>query len=143
MPDFDVLIIGAGHGGAQAAIALRQRGFEGPIGLVGAEPDLPYERPPLSKDYLAGEIILRQWGALVGKVWLGPDQPDRAFEAALAKRDRGLGAAMAGADDQDVEIGHHLSLLRTPGLKAANLPKGQAGKVDWARRRDRSLQLGI
>ena len=55
MPDFDVLIIGAGHGGAQAAIALRQRGFEGSIGLVGAEPDLPYERPPLSKDYLAGE----------------------------------------------------------------------------------------
>src|SRR5688500_10033816 len=55
IPDFDVLIVGAGHGGAQAAIALRQRGFEGSIGLVGAEPDLPYERPPLSKDYLAGE----------------------------------------------------------------------------------------
>ena len=52
---FDVLIVGTGHGGAQAAIALRQRGFEGSIALVGAEPELPYERPPLSKDYLAGE----------------------------------------------------------------------------------------
>ncbi|MES2020252.1 MAG: FAD-dependent oxidoreductase [Pseudomonadota bacterium] len=52
---FDVLIVGAGHGGAQAAIALRQRKFEGTIALLGDEPDLPYERPPLSKEYLAGD----------------------------------------------------------------------------------------
>jgi 3-phenylpropionate/trans-cinnamate dioxygenase ferredoxin reductase subunit len=52
---FDVAIVGAGHGGAQAAIQLRQLGFAGTIGLIGAEPELPYERPPLSKDYLAGE----------------------------------------------------------------------------------------
>ncbi len=52
---FDVLIVGAGHGGAQAAIALRQRGFAGTIALLGDEPELPYERPPLSKDYLAGD----------------------------------------------------------------------------------------
>lgn len=51
----DVLIVGSGHGGAQAAIALRQNGFSGSIGLLGKEPELPYERPPLSKDYLAGE----------------------------------------------------------------------------------------
>ena len=52
---YDVLIVGAGHGGAQAAVALRQRGFAGSIGLFGDEPHLPYERPPLSKEYLAGE----------------------------------------------------------------------------------------
>jgi 3-phenylpropionate/trans-cinnamate dioxygenase ferredoxin reductase subunit len=51
---FDVLIAGAGHGGATAAATLRQSGFAGSIGLVGAEPDLPYERPPLSKTYLKG-----------------------------------------------------------------------------------------
>src|SRR5215207_8993918 len=51
----DVLIVGAGHGGAQAAIALRQHGHRGSIAIVGAEPDLPYERPPLSKEYLAGD----------------------------------------------------------------------------------------
>ena len=51
----DILIVGAGHGGAQAAIALRQRKFAGSIALLGDEPELPYERPPLSKDYLAGE----------------------------------------------------------------------------------------
>jgi 3-phenylpropionate/trans-cinnamate dioxygenase ferredoxin reductase subunit len=51
----DVLIVGAGHGGAHAAIALRQSGFAGTIAIAGAEADPPYERPPLSKDYLAGE----------------------------------------------------------------------------------------
>ena len=55
MKHFDVAIVGTGHGGAQAAIQLRQLGFAGSIGLIGREPDLPYERPPLSKDYLAGE----------------------------------------------------------------------------------------
>jgi 3-phenylpropionate/trans-cinnamate dioxygenase ferredoxin reductase subunit len=52
---FDVAIVGAGHAGAQAAIQLRQLGFDGSIGLIGAEAEPPYERPPLSKDYLAGE----------------------------------------------------------------------------------------
>lgn len=51
----DVAIVGAGHGGAQAAICLRQLGFTGSIGLIGDEPELPYERPPLSKEYLAGD----------------------------------------------------------------------------------------
>ena len=55
MKQFDIVIVGAGHAGAQAAIALRQRKFAGTIAIVGEEPELPYERPPLSKDYLSGE----------------------------------------------------------------------------------------
>lgn len=55
MTRFDIAIVGAGHAGAQAAIQLRQLGFAGSIGLIGAEPEPPYERPPLSKEYLAGE----------------------------------------------------------------------------------------
>lgn len=51
----DVLIIGAGQAGAYAAIALRQQGFEGTITMVGEEASLPYERPPLSKEYFNGE----------------------------------------------------------------------------------------
>ncbi len=71
MPEqFDVVIVGAGHAGAQAAIALRQQKFEGSIALLGDEKVAPYERPPLSKDYLSGEkpferIMLRPekfWG---------------------------------------------------------------------------------
>lgn len=49
-----VLIVGTGHAGAHAAAALRQRGFEGEVAMIGDEPGLPYERPPLSKDYLKG-----------------------------------------------------------------------------------------
>jgi 3-phenylpropionate/trans-cinnamate dioxygenase ferredoxin reductase subunit len=55
MDQADVVIVGAGHGGAQAAIALRQNGFEGTILMIGREPEPPYERPPLSKEYLARE----------------------------------------------------------------------------------------
>ncbi|MBA4355618.1 MAG: pyridine nucleotide-disulfide oxidoreductase, partial [Novosphingobium sp.] len=51
----DVVIVGAGHGGAQAAIALRQNGLEGRVLVIGREPEIPYERPPLSKEYLARE----------------------------------------------------------------------------------------
>lgn len=52
---FDVVIVGGGHGGAQAAIALRSEGFAGSIAIVSREDELPYERPPLSKEYLAQE----------------------------------------------------------------------------------------
>jgi 3-phenylpropionate/trans-cinnamate dioxygenase ferredoxin reductase subunit len=54
MPETHV-IAGAGLAGAKAAEALRSEGFEGRIVLIGDEPELPYERPPLSKDYLRGE----------------------------------------------------------------------------------------
>ncbi|NYT40915.1 FAD-dependent oxidoreductase [Sphingomonas sp. R-74633] len=57
---YDVLIVGAGHGGAQAAIGLRQNKFEGTIALLGDEPELPYERPPLSKEYLSGEKVFER-----------------------------------------------------------------------------------
>lgn len=49
------VIVGASLTGATAALTLRDEGFDGRIVLVGAEPDLPYERPPLSKSYLRGE----------------------------------------------------------------------------------------
>ncbi len=52
---YDVVIVGAGQGGAYAAIQLRQLGFDGTIALVGREAEPPYERPPLSKEYMLGE----------------------------------------------------------------------------------------
>ena len=51
-----VVIIGAGQAGGQAAYSLRLGGFEGEIILVGDEPAPPYQRPPLSKAYLKGEL---------------------------------------------------------------------------------------
>ena len=54
MRTYDVLIVGAGHGGAQTASVLRQAKFGGSIAMIGEEAHLPYERPALSKEYLAG-----------------------------------------------------------------------------------------
>ncbi|MGE0219125.1 NAD(P)/FAD-dependent oxidoreductase [Mycolicibacterium sp.] len=52
-----VVIIGAGHGGFAVADGLRQRGYPGAITLIDAQPGLPYQRPPLSKDFLGGADI--------------------------------------------------------------------------------------
>jgi 3-phenylpropionate/trans-cinnamate dioxygenase ferredoxin reductase component len=49
------VIVGASLAGAKAAETLREEGFDGRLVLIGAEPERPYERPPLSKDYLRGE----------------------------------------------------------------------------------------
>jgi 3-phenylpropionate/trans-cinnamate dioxygenase ferredoxin reductase subunit len=49
-----VVIIGAGAAGNAAAEMLRREGYDGPITLIGADEFLPYDRPNLSKDYLAG-----------------------------------------------------------------------------------------
>ena len=78
---FDVLIVGGGHGGAQAAMALRQQQFAGTIAILGDEPELPYDRPPLSKEYLAGE---KPWERLVfrsAEAWA-----DRGVELVLGRR---------------------------------------------------------
>ncbi|MGR7028109.1 NAD(P)/FAD-dependent oxidoreductase [Geodermatophilus sp. URMC 62] len=49
-----IVVVGGGLAGATAAATLREEGFDGPVVLVAAEPELPYERPPLSKGYLLG-----------------------------------------------------------------------------------------
>jgi len=54
--DQTFVIVGASLAGAKAAETLRQEGFDGRVVLVGAEDERPYERPPLSKDYLRGEV---------------------------------------------------------------------------------------
>ncbi|HCF25614.1 MULTISPECIES: FAD-dependent oxidoreductase [unclassified Novosphingobium] len=71
--NYDVLIVGAGQGGAYAAIQLRQLGFEGSIALVGREAEPPYERPPLSKEYMLGD---KTWERLLirpADFWAGKD----------------------------------------------------------------------
>ena len=50
-----IVIIGAGQAGGEAAFALREGGFAGPVTIVGEEPHIPYERPPLSKGMLVGD----------------------------------------------------------------------------------------
>src|SRR5258708_8553991 len=51
-----ILIVGGGEAGAQAIDSFRREGFGGCLVLIGEEPELPYQRPPLSKKYLSGEM---------------------------------------------------------------------------------------
>jgi len=81
MIHYDILIVGAGHGGAQAAIALRQQKFAGSIAIVGEEPEIPYERPPLSKEYFAGEKEFERIQIRPAAFW-----GERNVELLLSKR---------------------------------------------------------
>lgn len=85
--DFDIVIVGAGHGGAACAAALRQLGFEGSIALIGDEPDPPYERPPLSKEYLAGTRPFERMLIRPRSFW-----SDRGIELMLGTRVVGVDA---------------------------------------------------
>ena len=58
--DKPILIIGAGQAGMQIADSLRQEGYEGRVLMIGEEAYPPYQRPPLSKDYLAGTVTQEQ-----------------------------------------------------------------------------------
>jgi 3-phenylpropionate/trans-cinnamate dioxygenase ferredoxin reductase component len=55
------VIVGAGLAGGNAAVTLREEGWRGRIALLGAEPEIPFGRPPLSKTYLRGEEDLSAW----------------------------------------------------------------------------------
>ncbi|WP_068115989.1 NAD(P)/FAD-dependent oxidoreductase [Tropicimonas marinistellae] len=57
----DIVIVGAGQGGFQAAASLRQEGFTGSVTLIGTEADLPYQRPPLSKAFLKSGNADQLW----------------------------------------------------------------------------------
>jgi 3-phenylpropionate/trans-cinnamate dioxygenase ferredoxin reductase subunit len=62
-----IVIVGAGQAGASLAEALRSRGHDGPLALIGEEPAPPYQRPPLSKKYLLGEMT-------ADRLWLKPER---------------------------------------------------------------------
>jgi len=100
---YDVVIVGAGHGGAQAAIALRQNGFEGSIALIGDEPELPYERPPLSKEYLAGDKAFERILIRPASFWA-----ERGVDMLLGRRVVAVDAqarAVTTADGARIEYG--------------------------------------
>ena len=55
MEQAGVIVVGGGQGGFQVAVSLRDEGYAGPVTLIGDEPGLPYQRPPLSKGFISGK----------------------------------------------------------------------------------------
>lgn len=69
MSHYDVLIVGSGHGGVAAASSLRHLDFGGSLAILTADSDEPYERPPLSKEYLTGDKDFRSIHARGPDFW--------------------------------------------------------------------------
>jgi len=114
---YDVLIVGAGHGGAQVAVALRQNKFEGSIGMVGDEPEPPYERPPLSKEYFSGEKTFDRILIRPEKFWI-----EREVDLLLNRRVDAVDAAahtVTLADGSTIEYG---ALVWAAGGSPRKLP---------------------
>jgi 3-phenylpropionate/trans-cinnamate dioxygenase ferredoxin reductase subunit len=93
----DVVIVGAGQGGAQTAIMLRQQKYAGSILLLGAEAFLPYERPALSKEYLAGDKAFESLLLRPASYW-----EEKKVEVRLGQR---VVAVDAGAHELGTEDG--------------------------------------
>ena len=79
--DAGIIIVGAGECGARAALSLRETGYPHAITLIGDEAHLPYERPPLSKDYLAGEKVFERILIRPATFW-----PEREIAMLTGKR---------------------------------------------------------
>ena len=113
---YDVVIVGCGHAGAQAAIALRQQKFAGSIAMIGDEPEIPYERPPLSKDYLAGDKPFDRILIRPANFWLERDVTMLVGRAAVAVDP--LAHTVTLADGETVGFG---SLIWAAGGRARRL----------------------
>jgi 3-phenylpropionate/trans-cinnamate dioxygenase ferredoxin reductase subunit len=84
------VIVGASLAGAKAAEELRERGFDGNVVLIGSEPERPYERPPLSKDYLRGEAE-REKAYVHGAEFYGEHEIELRTNTTVTKIDPGAG----------------------------------------------------
>jgi 3-phenylpropionate/trans-cinnamate dioxygenase ferredoxin reductase subunit len=125
--EVDYLLIGGGMASANAAAELRKRGADGSIVLVGREPDPPYERPPLSKEYLRGEssredayVHPRDWyeendvELLAGTSVMSLDAAART--ATLPGKDEVKFGKALVATGARVNILHHLEGARLDGI---------------------------
>lgn len=92
-----VVVIGAGQAGSSAVVKLRNLGFEGQITLIGEEPAPPYQRPPLSKAYLLGDMALE-------RLYLRPE-------------------AFYGENDIDLKLGEQVHAI-DPASKTVSLTSG-------------------
>jgi 3-phenylpropionate/trans-cinnamate dioxygenase ferredoxin reductase subunit len=112
------VIVGAGMAGGKAAETLREEGFDGRIVLLGAEPERPYERPPLSKDYLRGESERTAAYLQEDQDWYAEHDVELRTSASVTSLDVGGRAVVLGDGER---VGYD-ALLLTTGAEPKRLP---------------------
>lgn len=130
--NFDVVIVGGGHGGAQVAVMLRTQKFAGSIAIIGDEAELPYERPPLSKEYFAGEKEFERIQLRPAKYW-----EEREVTMLLGKRVTSVDpAAHTVTTDSGETIGYGKLVWATGGSpRMLPIPGGDLPGVQGVRTR--------
>lgn len=119
-----IVVIGAGQAGSSLVAKLRKDGFDGQITLIGAEPVLPYQRPPLSKGYLLGDMTLE-------RLFLRPESFYNDQNITLR-----LGSEVSAIDPvaKTVTIGSDVisydQLALTTGSEPRRLPASIGGDLD-------------
>ncbi len=121
-----VVIVGAGHAGGTAASELRRAGFAGPITLIGDEPIPPYERPPLSKAWLKGEINAEKLALKPADFYPGANIALRLSTTVTAIDRQAKTVTLTsgetiGYDILILAIGARARRIKLPGLDLANV----------------------
>ena len=118
-----VIVVGAGQAGSSCVAKLRNGGFDGQITLIGEEPVPPYQRPPLSKAYLLGDMAL-------GRLFLRPETFYSEDDIQLRMKTRVDGIS---ATDQTISVGaetlHYDDLVLTTGSTPNRLPASIGGAL--------------
>ena len=121
MSEPSIVIVGAGHAGVQAAASLREEGFSGRIALLSDEHELPYQRPPLSKAFLKGQMDLSGLPLRAEKFFVDHRVDLRlgATEVRIDRAGRRVELAGGGGERYDhliLATGARARALRAPGL---------------------------
>lgn len=119
-----VVVIGAGQAGASCVAKLRNGGFDGRVTLIGAEPLPPYQRPPLSKAYLMGDMALE-------RMFLRPESfyQDHDIDLALGRAVEGIDVAARTVTLGDDVLSYD-DLVLTTGSVPNRLPAAIGGDLD-------------
>ena len=138
MSEQHLVIVGAGHAGGRAAEALRAAGHTGPITLLGAEHHPPYERPPLSKELLAGAIPIEKT-YIRPRAWYGEQEIDLRLGGEAVAIDRG---AQRVRMKDGTEVPYDALLLTTGARpRILRLPGGEGPRILYLRDIGDSLRL--
>jgi 3-phenylpropionate/trans-cinnamate dioxygenase ferredoxin reductase component len=112
-----ILIIGAGQAAAQAATSLRAGGFEGAITILGDEPVLPYQRPPLSKAYLSGAMSMERVTIRPQEAW-----NDDSVTIKTGVRVVRIDPNAHSVTTENGDVHHYSKLILATGSRVRTLP---------------------